>query len=431
MTHPNMKFYRFVIIIFILLILNIFSAGGVPQFPYTIYGYINESNGLGVDGARIKITDLNTSESIVIYSISNGEYMLDDLATLPHGYSLGDYIQIDAEKDTRTGHGYLMLNRTTITEQEYDIYLTPFKLIVEANPRTIKADGTSKTNITVTLADYYDNPIKTEKVTSINLTTDLGNITEQIVIPVGSSSGTAVLQSSRKSGIATINITAKGLLGDNIKVGFVGEGTPYKVAIQTNTKSLPADGKTPAKIIVYLMSQTDVLVQSEKDRSFLVVTTLGDMSKSIIIIRAGQPISEDYILITSTKSGNATIKASSEKLEVGTETIIFTSLNYTYILAFIGSFVGTLISQFSLKGSKYSYEKKKLFPRISGNKLHMGRIFDIFLRSIIGVIFFILFNFFSPLPQENIIILVFGFWGGYFGPKGLEMIPGLKGQDKS
>lgn len=416
-----------------LLVLGIFIIGlnavpgdGIPQTPYPIFGHIYESNGSAVEGAKVTIINLNTSESIFVFTINNGEY-IEDLANLPHGYSIGDNIRIDAEKDTKTGHKSLVLVDFSIFEQEnrdgININLTPFKLYVESNPKNLKADGVSNSTITVTLIDDKNTPVETEIATTINLSTDLGNITNQIIIPAGFSSGTAVLQSSQKSGIATVSVSSKGLVSDYIKVGFVGEGTPLRVKVTTNKKSIPADGKSTVTIFLSLWSVNDELVQTKIDRYVLVDSTLGDLSTNKVKIPVDEAISNEGILISSIRSGNATIKAYSEGLETGTETIIFKPLIWLYILAGTGGIIGGIMIAI-IRREKGSYYLKQIpfLPVKDSKGWHIGIIGIAIVSSPIGIIFYTIINISTSLPQNYLIASVLGFAGGFIGLEGLERI---------
>lgn len=415
-----------ILILGILIIsLNILSANAFPQNPYPIFGHIYESNGSGVENAKVTITNLNTSESTFDFTISNGEYIID-LSNLPHGYSIGDYIRIDAEKDTRTGHKSLVLVDFFIFDQEnkngININLTPFKLLVESTPKTIRADGVSNSTITVTLTDIKDVPIETEIATIVNLSTDLGSITNQIVIPAGHSSGIARLLSSQKSGIAIVSVSSKGLVSDHVKVGFIGEGAPFRVKISTNKKSIPADGKSTATISLSLWSENDELVQTKMVRSILVESSLGDLSTNKIKIPVDSAISNEDILISSMSSGNATIKAYSENLETGTETIIFTPLGWLYVLAGIGGIIGEILAIFIREKGSYYYEPTPPFPKKDGKRWHLGIIGNVIVSSLIGFITFVIINTFASTPQNYITAFVLGFAGGILGLQGLKLI---------
>lgn len=407
--------------------LNTATEGRIPQDPYLMFGHIYESNGTVIEGAKVMITNLNTSDSTYVFTNNLGQYVMDSLGNLPHGYSIGDHIRIDAEKDTKTGHKSLILVDFLIFDKEnsdgINIYLTPYKLHVESNPKTLKADGVSNSNITVTLMDNNNTPIETEIDTTINLSTDLGNITNQIIIYAGNSSGSTVLQSSDKSGIATVSAKSKGLVGDYIKVGFVGEGTPLKLKITTNKKSIPADGKSTVTISLSLWDVNNKLVLSKKDRDILITSTLGDLSTNKVKIAEDEAILKEDIIISSMSGGNGTITADSEGLETATETIIFMPLIWWYSLAGIGGIIGgMMIAIIRRKKGIYYYEQIPFFPVKDNKGWHLGTIGIVSVSFFIGIFFFIIINLSKLLPQNYSIALVVGFAGGIGGLRGLEKI---------
>ena len=418
--------------ILILTVRVVSSIGPIPlQAPYPIPGHVYESDGSVVEGAKVTITNLNTSESIFVFTNSNGEYIIE-LLNLPSGYSIGDHIRVDAEKNTKTGHKSLILVDFPIfvqrvkEEDGINVCLTPFKLIVKADPTTIKADGISTSTITVTLTDDTDAPIETEIDTIIKLSTNFGNITNQIIILAGYSSGIATLQSSQKTGIATISTSAEGLVSDYVKVGFAGLGSPFKVKITTNKNSIPANGMSTANIDVSLWSVNDELASTKINRTVLVESTLGALSTSRVCIPENEALSDEVILISSKRSGNATIKAYSNGLVTGEGTVEFMPVIpmwKLYIFAGIGGILGGALRfiRRDKSGSYYVPRIRYLYPTKEGKRWCLGLMGNAIVSIFIAIILFHLcyfgiINRFESLPLNNIITtIVLGFIAGFIG----------------
>ena len=101
-----------------------------PYPPYPIPGHVYDRDGSVVEGAKVTLTNLNTTESIDLFTNSQGEYIFE-LSNLPDAYSIGDHIRIDAKKDSKNGHRSLILVDFStfaqqITEEDgVNIYLKP------------------------------------------------------------------------------------------------------------------------------------------------------------------------------------------------------------------------------------------------------------------------------------------------------------------
>lgn len=84
------------------------SIAVIFKAPYGIPGHVYDSDGSVVEGAKVTLTNLKTSESIDLFTNSQGEYIFE-LNNLPGAYSIGDYIRIDAKKDSKIGQISLIL----------------------------------------------------------------------------------------------------------------------------------------------------------------------------------------------------------------------------------------------------------------------------------------------------------------------------------
>jgi PGF-CTERM protein len=93
------------------------SIAVIFKAPYGIPGHVYDSDGSVVEGAKVTLTNLNTSESIDLFTNSQGEYIFE-LNNLPGAYSIGDYIRIDAKKDSKTGQiSFILVDFSIFVQQ--------------------------------------------------------------------------------------------------------------------------------------------------------------------------------------------------------------------------------------------------------------------------------------------------------------------------
>jgi hypothetical protein len=107
---------RFVQLLLILIIFsllsNIENAAAGETDPYTIYGTVNDENGIAISGAIITITNENTNEKnsagndtitgnpIPVTSDSDGKYTFE-LTNLKSSYNYGDEVTVTVKIDNR------------------------------------------------------------------------------------------------------------------------------------------------------------------------------------------------------------------------------------------------------------------------------------------------------------------------------------------
>ncbi|MCC5942507.1 MAG: hypothetical protein JJU37_13285, partial [Balneolaceae bacterium] len=133
---------------------------------------------------------------------------------------------------------------------------SPDFTIIEANPTSILADGSSTSEITVTLRDENDDPVTTGGFDVELATTagSLGDITDN-----GDGTYTATLTSSTEEEIATITGTLEGVdIADDAEVEFfLPQPSPEFTTITANPTSIDADGESTSAITVTLRDEND------------------------------------------------------------------------------------------------------------------------------------------------------------------------------
>jgi len=67
----------------------------IPGFPYIVYGTITQG-GVPQSGVTVTIENLTAGGSDTRTTDASGQYIYDDLAQLPNGYSPGDTIQVSS-----------------------------------------------------------------------------------------------------------------------------------------------------------------------------------------------------------------------------------------------------------------------------------------------------------------------------------------------
>jgi YVTN family beta-propeller protein len=99
---------------------------------------------------------------------------------------------------------------------------TPTKLVIQAEPIEILADGKTKSTITIQLQDDRDMLMAALADTEVNITTTRGTLETPVVkIPKGKDTEKTVITSSTESGPVTVSANALGLKSMSITLNFV------------------------------------------------------------------------------------------------------------------------------------------------------------------------------------------------------------------
>lgn len=129
---------------------------------------------------------------------------------------------------------------------------------INASPNNILADGSSTSEITVTLRDENDDPVTTGGF-DVTLSTTAGTLSS--VTENGDGTYAATLTSSNTEETATISGTLEGEdIDDTATVNFVSEVTepsPEHTQIAVNPNKLPADGESQATVTVTLFDENN------------------------------------------------------------------------------------------------------------------------------------------------------------------------------
>ncbi|WP_234567132.1 invasin domain 3-containing protein [Rhodohalobacter sp. 614A] len=187
---------------------------------------------------------------------------------------------------------------------------SPSFTIIQANPGSIAADGTSTSEITVTLRDENDDPV-TNGGFEVNLSVTMGSLGE--VIDNGDGTYTATLTSSTTPGVAEISGTLDGdSIDDTAEVEFT--VLPPSAAFTTITASpneILADGSSTSNITVTLRNSNDDPVSSGGFTVNL-STTAGSLSE----VTDNGDGTYSAILTSSTNEETAIISGSLEGEEI-------------------------------------------------------------------------------------------------------------------
>jgi len=107
----------------------------IPDFPYIIYGTITQG-GVPQSGVTVTIENLTADGSDTRITDASGQYIYDDLAQLPNGYSPGDTIQISVPGKSDT-----FIAAVAPEEKEMNLAIPAFielivVKVVKVTPRT-------------------------------------------------------------------------------------------------------------------------------------------------------------------------------------------------------------------------------------------------------------------------------------------------------
>jgi YVTN family beta-propeller protein len=126
---------------------------------------------------------------------------------------------------------------------------SPTKVMIQAEPTEILADGKSKSTITVQLEDDSDKLMAALADTEVNITATRGTLETPVVkIPTGKDTEKTVITSSTESGLVTVSASALGLKTMSTTLNFVEKKRfcmHCGVLIPFRAKRCPKCGMTP------------------------------------------------------------------------------------------------------------------------------------------------------------------------------------------
>jgi hypothetical protein len=217
---------------------------------------------------------------------------------------------------TITGTDVTALSQWTLgpaTPQE------PHHIILEADPTSLPADGSSEADITATVVDIYGLPAVPDG-TVVTFTTSLGDIDSEFPPHGHTKDGVATseLFAGTEAGQATVTATAEGVSG-TVQVTFT-PLAPHQVTLEANPTTLPADGFSTTTITATVVDIHDNAVQDGTVVTF--TTSLGAIVPVTATTTGGVATGT---LTASITTGQATITATADGVS-GTVQVAFTSL---------------------------------------------------------------------------------------------------------
>ncbi len=208
-------------------------------------------------------------------------------------------------------------------------YLAPHRVVLEAVPGALPADGLSTAILTATVTDVYSQPVQDGTV--VTFATSLGSVSVPgtVVLPHGVTSGgvvTAILTSGLEPGWATVSATTGGVTGTTL-VEF--EDLSYhQIVLEAVPSALPADGLSTA---ILTATVTDVYSQPVQDGTVVTfATSLGSVSVPGTAVLPHGVTSGGVVtaLLTAGLEPGLAVVTATAKGEIGTVQVQFVSLIY-------------------------------------------------------------------------------------------------------
>ncbi len=259
--------------------------------------------------------------TVVTFATSLGSVSVPGTVVLPHGVTSGGIVT--AILSTGLEPGWASVSATTgevtgTTLVEFEA-LPPYRVVLQAVPAALPADGLSTAILTATITDVYSQPVQDGTV--VTFATSLGSVATvpgSAAWPYGVTSGgvvTATLTTGLESGWATVSATAGEVTGTTL-VEF-GTLLPYRVSLEAVPAVLSADELSTA---VLTATVVDVYSQAVRDGTVVTfATSLGTVSPALDVSAGGVVTA---FLTAGLEPGLAVVTATA-KGEIGTVQVHF------------------------------------------------------------------------------------------------------------
>jgi hypothetical protein len=265
--------------------------------------------------------------------------------------------------------------------------------------------------VLVTAINENGQPVAVRADTPIELAIDIGLVSPwEVKIEAGHArTGQPIQLTSDKPGTGTLWAWT-----DNGEVGTASVEYHDPVPTQLAVKGVPShtlnDGRTAAKITVFLQDETSDTVKAEEDVQVKLISSVGTPNPSMVSIPKGQFVGE--AMLTSATAGVAQITATTPGLKSGVASVEFVFPYLLVLLAAGGGLAGALVRS---SGDKFTGAWRWCLVESLAIGSVLGLLF--YLLALLGVVASIpkLTIPLGQLPTSNeFAALVLGFFGGYY-----------------
>jgi hypothetical protein len=290
--------------------------------------------------------------------------------------------------------------------------LPKIMLAVDVLPKHVHpSNGSWQAKVLVTAVDENGQPVAVQTDTPIQLAIDIGLVSPgQVQIEAGHArTGQPIQVTSDKPGTGRLWAWT-----DNGGVGRTSVDYHNPMPTQLAVKGVPShtlnDGRTAAKITVFLQDEESDTVKAEEDVQVKLISSVGTPNPSMVSIPRGQFVGE--ATLTSATAGVAEITATTPGLKPGVASVEFVFPYLLVLLAAAGGMVGALVQS---GGATFTGAWRW---HLSGS-LAIGSVLGLlfYLLALLGVVASIpkLTIPLGQLPTTNEFgALVLGFFGGYY-----------------
>jgi hypothetical protein len=290
--------------------------------------------------------------------------------------------------------------------------LPSFMLAVDVLPNHVHpSNATWQAKVLVTAVDEHRQPIAVLADTPIQLAIDFGLVSpRQVTIAAGHARAREQIQvTSDKPGNGTLWAWT-----DNGGLGRTTVEYHNPMPTQLAVMGVPAhtlnDGRTAARITVFLQDDASGTVNAEEDVQVKLISSVGTPNPSMVSIPKGHFVGE--ATLTSATAGVAEITATTAGLKPGVASVEFVFPYLLVLLAAGGGMVGALV--YSGGATFTGVWRWHLFGSLAIGSV-LGLLF--YLLALLGVVASIpkLTIPLGQLPTTNeFAALVLGFFGGYY-----------------
>ncbi len=274
---------------------------------------IKDENGKFIPSPNGKIVVLSTTLGKVSSPIKVLPGEMEVTSTITAGQDAGtaeitaSSSPLKGEGKELRGNGEIVFTKVIPNEKELDIQI---------EPESIPADGKSTAIVTIRIIDENGKFISSPNGRIVELSTTKGEVSSPIKILPGESVVTATITSEQAAGTAKITASSSPLKGvgktlrETREIVFT-EVMPPEVGldIQIEPASIPADGKSTAKVTIKIKDDKGNFILSQNEKMVELSTTLGKVTSHVKIPYKAQ---EGTATITSGRVvGTANVKATS------------------------------------------------------------------------------------------------------------------------
>ena len=274
---------------------------------------IKDEKGNFVPSCNGKIIELSTDFGTITSPVKMLPGETTVTATITSAQKPGDSkVEASSKSSKEKGKSLHGTGKIVFTQVEP----SEVELEVQIEPESIPADGKSTATVTIRIKDEKGNFVPSCNGKIIELSTDFGTITSPVKMLPGETAVTATITSAQKPGTAKIGVTLSPAEGEGKTLRVTGEivftqvePSEVELDVQIEPESIPADGKSTAKVTIRIKDEKGNFVPSCNGKIIELSTDFGTITSPVKMLPGETAVTAT--ITSAQKPGNVKVIASS------------------------------------------------------------------------------------------------------------------------